>query len=908
MNSLVGREDATKDVAELLGTARLVTLTGMAGVGKSRLALAVAAAVAQCHAEAVWLVRLAPVADPALVPAAVAAVLGVREQPGRALAETLAGQLRHRRLLLVLDDCEHVIDATAALVATLLGACPGLRILVTSREPLAIGGEVTCAVPPLSVPPAEASAAEVTGHAAARLFVERAGAVEPGFALTEELAPAVGEICRRLDGLPLAIELAAARVRVLSPAQIAARLDDRFTLLTEGGRTAPSRHQSLHAAVEWSHESLSSSERVLLRRLSVFAGGCALEAAEQICTSDDLLLPDQIVDLLAGLVAKSLVVADTCGAQARYRLLETIRHYAADKLAESGEADALRAAHAACYTGLAEQAEPELTGARQAVWLERLEAEHGNLRVALEHRLTCGQPEQGLLLAVALSRFWWVRGHVSEGRDWLERALAASPGAPAALRARGLWATGGLAGLAGDVPAAVADAEQSLTLARQAGDRRISARALNLLGTYTRLHDPAMAPPLLAESVALARQAEDHWCLIASLATLGWAHVHQGDYPTARRLFEECLAVGQVAHDTHAWALSGLGCVALHEGDYESAEASCRQAVALAHQLGDTLWTGGVLGFPGELARVRGDYAQARSLLAEALALARESGYNQVIARVLEFQGKVAQAEADPAAARQLFEEGLDVVQAAGDKIEAAGLRVRLGEVCHALDDQGSAGALFEQAMADARHTGAKPVMAQALSGRGRLARAGNDCDQAVALHHQALRLQEEMGHTPGVIESLEALAGLAAHRGRGAHAARLFGAAQSLREVIGCVRPPAEQPDYDLDLAAAQRALFPDEFAAAYEQGRALSAREAVAYATKGRGPRQRPATGWASLTTAEREVARLAAQGLTNPEVGRRLFISRRTVQTHLAHIYAKLSISSRAQLPRNMDRRCG
>ena len=555
VSSFVGREHETKAGAELLETARLVTLIRVAGVGKTRLALAVAAAVAERYADRVWLVELAPVADPALVPAAVAAVLGVREQPGQTLAKTLASRLRYRSLLLVVDNCEHLLDAVAELVEALLHACPDLRVLATSREPLRIVGEQTWPVPPLPLPPADLEGSKaLSSWDATRLFAERAAAVEPGFALTAAVAPAVAVIYRRLDGLPLAIELAAARVRVLSPAEIAARLDDRFALLTNGGRTAAPRQQSLQAALGWSHDLLSEVERVVLRRLSVFAADCTLEAAEQVCMTEDLAL-EQVVDLLAGLVTKSLLVADTCGAQARYRLLETIRQYGTDRLLESGEAEILRDRHAAWCVRLAEQAEPELTSSGQAAWLERLDAEHANLRVALEWSVASGSVEQVLRLGGALTLFWLIRGHLSEGRAWLEQALAASPDAPPVLRAKALWGLGLLAAIQGDV-AAVAAGEESLALARQAGDPQVSARALYLLGLFAVFHDPLRARTLLEQSVTFARQADDLWCAATALGLMGWASMFQGDLTTAHRLLEDCRATAHRAHDKQSLCIS----------------------------------------------------------------------------------------------------------------------------------------------------------------------------------------------------------------------------------------------------------------------------------------------------------------------------------------------------------------
>ncbi|MGH8901325.1 MAG: helix-turn-helix transcriptional regulator [Egibacteraceae bacterium] len=905
LSSFVGREREIAAVAKLLGSARLVTLTGAAGVGKTRLAMEVALSMAGGYANGAWLVELAPVADPDLVPAAVTAALGVREQRGRSLTETLASHLRDRRLLLMLDNCEHLIGAAAALAEALLYASPDLCILATSREALGLAGEASWPVPSLLVPPVGDTFLSLDAYEAVRLFVERAVATAPSFSLTPAVGPSVAEICRRLDGIPLAIELAASRVAVLTPAQIAARLDDRFTLLTRGNRTALPRQQTLLAAMEWSHDLLGDPERMLLRRLSVFAGGCTLEAVEQVCAGGGLE-PRQLLDLLAGLVAKSLVVADTSEAQARYRLLESIRQYGAAKLAESGEEQALRERHAAWCMGLVEQAEPELTGVQQVAWLERLEAEHANLRAALAWGLT-HQPGQGLQLAGGLALFWWVRGHLSEGRGWLEQALAGSAEAPRELRAKALWGAGWLAGWAGDFAAADAAGKESLALARQVGDIRGAARALHLLGVWVGLQDPVAGCPLLEESVALARQAGDRWCLAGALGLWGFGECFQSAFAAARQLLEECLTVARDAHDKQGLriGLIGLGYVALEEGAHESAEASLREGLVVARELDDPVWTGLALLFLGELGRARGEHSRARALVEEGLNLIRASEFRWAVATAHVYLGRIAQAEGDLDGASGALREALLFARTTGNKRMAGLALLGMGEVSQILGDPVAARARFDEALAFARDCGAKHLVAESLYRLGSLAQSQGDPERAEALHHEALRLGSEIERSPSVAASLEALAGLTAEQGRGERAARLFGVAQSLRDAHACPRPPAEQPNYDRAIALVREGLSPEEFTEAWDQGASLTAAEAVTYASKGRGPRQRPSTGWASLTEAERNVVRLVTEGLTNREIGERLFISWRTVQAHLSHVFAKLGVTSRRQLAREAYR---
>ena len=418
LTSFIGREREMAEVRRLLSTTRLLTLTGSGGCGKTRLALQVAADLVEAFAEGVWFVDLAPLSDPALVPQTVAATLRVREEPGRPILITLSEYLQPRHLLLVLDNCEHLVGACAELAQALLRACPHLQILATSREPLRIGGETTWRVPSLSLPdllrlPLVESLAE---YEAVRLFTDRAEVVLPGFLVTDQNALAVAQVCHRLDGIPLAIELAATRVKVLPVHQIAARLDDRFRLLTGGSRTALPRQQTLRAVMDWSYILLSEKERTLLRRLSVFAGGWTLDAAEAVC-SGNRIETVEVLDLLAQLVDRSLVAVDREDAEARYRLLDTVRQYAREKLQDSGEETEVHGRHREWFLDLAERTEPELLGPEQGVWLARLEAEHDNLRAAL----TWSQQEEeggeaGLRLAGALGRFWWMRGHLTEGR------------------------------------------------------------------------------------------------------------------------------------------------------------------------------------------------------------------------------------------------------------------------------------------------------------------------------------------------------------------------------------------------------------------------------------------------------------------------------------------------------------
>lgn len=890
----------------MIDAARLITLTGAPGIGKSRLALELARQLASDYPDA-YLVELVPVRDPALLPGALASALSLQEVPGTSLMDAAVAKLRDRRPLLVLDNCEHLLAACAKLVDALLGDCPQLRVLATSREPLTIAAERVWRVPELSFPdPSDQPLPELLkGYEAVRLFVERASAMQPGFALNSYVAPAVAEICRRLDGIPLAIELAAARVETHTPGEIARRLDDRFGLLTQGSHSALSRHHTLQAALELSHDLLSTRERALLRRLSVFAGSFDLEAAEAVGAGGEVEAGD-VRDLLAGLMAKSLLVADTGSPQARHRLLETIRAYAADRLEEAGETAALREVHARFYLDLAEQAEPQLTGPTQERWLERLDFERPNLRSALDWSLGHGRSEWALRLCGALVLFWRVRCHFSEGRELLDAVVAASDGTRPEFRAKAVWGAGFLALMTGDADSAVSRLEESLAGFRDLGDTGGCARALMLLGncSYSRCRPDALSQ--LEESAALAREADDPWCLSHALAVAGLDHGRRNDLPAARGLFEESLEVARRGEDKQGLRLGllGLGSIAVRQGNYDEAEPLLEEAVAVASELGEDYIKATALQYLGQLGTGRGDYDKARKVLDDALALLRELGPPDAPSDTLVFRAELAYAEGDRPGARRRFEEAQALAREIG--VVSLSSVQGLGELAAAEGDRAAACRLFGEALELARGSGNRLAAARALHGLGRLARAEGDTPRAAALHTEALALQRVVGSAPGITASLEALGGLAAEAGCYEHAARLLGAATALREQNGYAPSPLERSIYEADLALVQRGLSPEQLEADLAKGAGLSLEQAIDHASSGLGRRGRPATGWASLTQAERRAALLVGEGLTNREIAERLFVSPGTVKTHLSSVFSKLGLAGRRELAREVWRR--
>lgn len=624
-SSFVGREREMAEVRRTLATSGLLTLTGTGGCGKTRLALEVAKDLAGAYPDGVWLVELASLSDPALVPQAVASALGVREQPGRSMTGTLANHLASRRPLLVLDNCEHLIDACARLAGALLSSCEHLRILATSREILGVAGETNLPVLPLAVPDAEHSVPveELTRCEAARLFVDRARSRRPGFTLNPQNVRAVARVCRKLDGVPLAIELAAARVTALAVEQVAARLENALELLNSGNRTAERRHQTLRATLEWSHRLLSERERELFGLLSIFAGGWGLEAAEAVVARSGLR-ENEVLDLLSALVDKSLVLAEAspgAGEILRYRMLEPVRQYARERLWESGEEERAGAAHASYYLSLAETAEPELLGPRPVAWLERLETEHGNLRAALgwfldESPASGGRAGTGLRLAAALGRFWNTYGP-GEGRGWLERGLARSDAAPSPLRARALRQAGFIAIFQGD-PRALALLEKALTLSRELGD-----------------------------------ESE----LAISISSLGHAVAHAGDHERLRALREEAgtLLRSPLKRPARAHLLLFLAVAAMSQGDPERATARTNEALFLFRELEDIRHVAMSLGVAGISALEQGNPGRAERLFEEDLGLLRELRDKTGIVYGLLGMAGVAALRDHPARASRLW-------------------------------------------------------------------------------------------------------------------------------------------------------------------------------------------------------------------------------------------------------------
>jgi predicted ATPase/class 3 adenylate cyclase/DNA-binding CsgD family transcriptional regulator len=893
ITAFVGRDSEITTLRDLIGKHRLVTLTGAGGVGKSRLALQLAAEIVDGPADGVWWVELGPLGDPDRVAGAVAAVLGFREEQDRPLLETLAGQLRGMDLVLVIDNCEHVLDATGSLVEALLLAAPKLRVVATGREALGLAGEAAWRVPSLEE------------QGAVELFMDRAGQARPGWQPDVEATETIARICRRLDGLPLAIELAAARTRMMNPARIAAGLDNRFKLLTGGSRTAVPRQQTLEASVSWSYALLADEERALLRRLSVFAGGFSLEGAESVCADGELVEEFAVLDLVSRLVDKSLIVFDDHAG--RYRFSETILQFARERLVEAKETAATRAAHMAFYLDYAEQVEPLLVGDNGPALLAQLELERDNLTDALEWADDNGADESMLRLVTALALFWVLRGHTADGGRWFGRALARDDG-PSVIRARALWGAAYVAIYGDDHETGDLCAPQALAMARDLDDPWTIARATNAYSYVALWRNAAQARADLVRGVEIARSIGD-WFAVADglkMATIAWQV--EDDHDGGAADCEELLAVAKRLDNKfyEAWYHNVQALGALRRGDVVRARDECERSLELCRAVGDPSTAGVTIAWLGEVDALTGQHDAARARFETFLQRARATGGDQgfpfVLLNLLTLL--VGCGEADTAALLL----GPLVVEARAEAtrlpmIFAWALAV-YGSALTDSDEQAAHEALSEaeQIAVTANNPWLTGLVTYHMA---QLATRQDAVERAEDLHHEALAIRHARGLRPGVAESLEALAGLAVRNQDVTEAVRIFAAVERLRTELGVARWPADQTRYDEHVEAARTQLDEADFAAAWAEGQVLSIDEAVAYATRRRGRRRRPTSGWSSLTPTEIAVVELLAQGLTNPQIAERLFISRATVKTHLIHVFSKLGVSTRSQLAADATR---
>jgi predicted ATPase/class 3 adenylate cyclase/DNA-binding CsgD family transcriptional regulator/predicted negative regulator of RcsB-dependent stress response len=897
VTTFIGREEQMAGIKNHLAETRMLTLTGAGGCGKTRLSLEVAAGLVAEHPDGVWWVDLAAISDPELVPNAVAGSLGIREVPGQPVTETLVRQLHPRHALVILDNCEHLVDACAALADALLRSCPTVTLIATSREPLGLNGEVALRVPSLELPPRAIAPGSFGQYEAVRLFIDRALKARPNFRATHDNAPAIAEICHRLDGIPLAIELAAARSRMLTPEQITAALGDVFRLLTGGARTALPRQRTLEASVDWSYNLLSEDERRLLARLSTFAGSFSLDAAEAVCT-DEIVPTAGVLDLLTGLVDKSLVQVDEQnGGPARYRLLETIRYYARQKLVAAGDTEAVRERHLDFFLSLAEAAEVEIEAGHPGWWIDQLETEIDNIRAALEHSTTERTAAKVSRLAAALFLYWEIR-RVREGRRYLETAVARE-GLEPVVRAKVLSPAAEISLADGDPVAALALADEAYGIAAEIENTGIMARARSIGGWSAVFVAPDRALPYLEEAERLAREANVSWALENTVCALGYLHVSLGDPETAMVYLNEAIGRAESAGTQFihvALSVSAMATTLL--GNLSDALARAERALEASQALQDTLWISIAEDLKGWILTLTGRYEDAEAALAGGLHVATETSNAFGLAYGFMYLGTLEHGTGRHAEAVEHLTEAAGIQAELNQAWERAWCLSVLAAAETALGRRSDARAHLDDAMETGRRSGNPIAAAFTALTIARLDREEGNLESAEAQMHESLELVVPAGCRWLAVEAIEGLAGVAAARGDARGAARLFGAAEAGRGATGSVRFPLYRDAYAADVDGVRDGLGAD-FDAAWKEGSALSLDEAVAYARRGRGPRRRPRSGWASLSPAELDVVRLVAQGLTNVEIGKRLFISPRTAQTHLTRIFGKLGVSSRAAL---------
>ena len=907
LTTFIGRRRELEEARAALEGTRVLTLTGAGGCGKTRVGLQLAADVLDLFPGGVWLVELAPLPDPELVAPALAEAIGVRALPGVTPLQAAVDHLAQRRALVVLDNCEHLLAACAEVTEELLSGCAGVTVLATSRAPLGLAAETDWRVPSMAfaAEPQREPIEALRQSDAVRLFLARAAKVRPNFAITADTAPAVAQICHDLDGIPLAIELAAARVRMMSVEQIAEALSDRFHLLTGGARGALPRHRTLRASVDWSHELLGDAERVLLRRLGVFVRGWTLDACEAVCAGDGRERY-AILDLLTALVDMSLVQIEEHDGLVRYRFLETVRQYALEGLIEAGEEAAVRDRHRDWFLSLAECVEPNLYAADQDRWLDLLDQDAANLAAALD-RAVLTDAEMALRLCVALTVLWKLRGRFVEADSAYGRALDAAGPDPTRLRARVLWARAYVGAYAGGYENPVQHAQEALAIAQELGDDSTAARALDVLGTLTMFPDPVGAGPIQEQAIVLARAAGDDWCLIDATQILGYTYFLQDRHTDAAETLNSVypLIERMGYREFVSWHWFGLGFGAWVFGDFDRAEELLRRALQAAREVGEPVTEGFSL---AQLALIDIDHGRAEEAL-EALGPGLErivaTGAGMALPSALAVValahgalGQLDQARAELEHVLSGATEGFTYMQ--------AWCAWGLARVLLAMGDVEGAEARAVEALEMGRATTSPLAQARANVALATVHAERGMWTDAERTVHDAIRPLIEHGFRPDLPAAFDTLAEIAAGLESHEEAARLLGAAECARQEVG-LAPWQHEAERSAALASRMREQLGD---ASYDEasaaGRALTTDEALAYVRRARGERRRPARGWESLTPTELDVVRHVAAGRTNPQIAGLMFIARGTVKVHLSHIFAKLGIATRSELAAEATRR--
>lgn len=922
LSSFIGRDAEIATVATLVAQNRLVVVNGAGGAGKTRLAQQVAAQLSDRYADGVWWVELAPL-DASSVLSGIASVVSVKEP------EKLAERLADRSVLIVLDNCEHVLDVISPLVHAIHTHCPQVHVLATSRGPLDVPGEITWRVPPLGLPqPGMVVPVErLAQFDAVRLFIERARRARPNFELTNDNGPVVAELCARLDAIPLAIELAAARTKSLTPAQIMAGLEDSLRLLTGGSRVVLPRQQTLEASIDWSHNLLGEKERVLLRRLSVFAGGCDLAAAEAVCADASelvgLLSGMDVLDALERLIDQSLVTVDETGAVARYRLLETVRQYAARQLAAADETTTFAERHTDWYVHLVSRYGPLAEGPHEKDCIDRLYPDRENIAAVLA-RLRDADDGTGLAeLVLHLMSYWHHSNQVLSGSEWTTAALDRCSDEPSATRGWLHYARAKHDNLAGRQRTQMADLQTAVAFADQFGDGRLAGRARVYLASMRCSFDAPGAEILFDEAAQRCRAVGDLYGLADAELCRYWLCYHPGDLVGAReslrRSEPHVLASGNRSH-LNSW-LGFQMVITRTSGDCHGTAEAIRRVPVKRFAATAPMLLVGIIPALMMLQTERGDLGPSPDELLKHvpfLNMAGELGpspdellkYVRFLERSDNYTWAVAQRNL-VAKAHHIRGEFAPAKQQVDITIAAAASNVLLLRITSDVHRIGIQAALALGDISDARRRIAAmapllgPAANRIVATEGHLAealvsRAEGDLSCAESEVHSALMIAAEQGMMREVLLSLELLAGIAAAQGSWQEAARLAGAAQQQREdrKLG-LRVEPHRSQHVTDQGATRAALGDDAFDAAFADGRRLALDDAVAFAQRARGERGRPTIGWRSLTPTERRVADLARSGKANAAIGAELLMGAETVKTHLSRIYAKVGVANRTQL---------
>ncbi len=894
LTTFVGRERELDELRSLFRAGRrLVTLVGTGGIGKTRLALELGFSAGDLGWAKVYLVELASLANPGLVEGAVLESVGGGSS--RSPLQAAVEYLHEATALLILDCCEHVLDAARRVAEVLLRSCPSVAILATSRSPLDLAGELVWPVPPLSMHK-RSDAGEAGASDAARLFADRASYVQSRFELSEDVAGAVETIVRRVDGIPLAIELAAARARVLSAEEIADGLDDHLRLL-RGGHQSDPRHQTIRASLDWSHELLTDSERQLFARLSVFSGGFDLEAAAAVCAGG-AIVAGQILDEVQGLVDKSLLAVERMAGATRFRMLDFVHQYASERLAAAGEGVRMADRHRAYFRELAERADRELWALAPAD-RARLDDESPNLRAAIDDG--CARaPDDALAIAGALGMYWRVRGRLAEGVTATEQSLRAAPPETSPGQALALAKLSQLSFWLGDFARTQSSATSALEIGMAIGDARSQALALSQLGALVILGDPATGDPMLMRATELARIAGDDLPLCDALVTLAISYFFQDDPGAMRSPLTEALKVAEAIgfEDDIRWCLWCVAHTALSAGNLAGARAHGERALAMMPGQ-DQLSRYCAVEILCLLDASMGAADAARERAEADLEQSRQERLRLGTGVLMHALAVAALAAGDLDRAEQwatsLYEHESEVCYLAWHAQEI------LVAVALARGDGAAAKIGVDRLLAAAEPLRNRRARAVGHRGLARALLLEGDDKRAESVTHDALKVLMDNGWRPGVIDALDVVAEVALFTGRHERAVRLIAAAQKERSTLGIVAFPTLRERTERNLASAGAALGEENLERALQDGARLSVQEAVAYAQRGRGEHADATHGWASLSPVERQVVELASQGLSNPDIARELFISRNTVKVYLSHAYAKLGVANRTELAR-------